>query len=80
MLPSTKGVRGRRHQVTPTESAVRGCVHHCIEHLSHTLDLARIAVDGPEPERAARYILDTLVDLRPELRTLRAELRPPPAK
>jgi hypothetical protein len=58
------------------QSAVRGRVNHCLEHLRHTLDLARLAVAGPEPERAARYLLDTLKDLQPELRALRAGLGP----
>lgn len=64
-------------EATP-QSAARGCVLRCIEHLGHSLDLAREAAQGPEPEIAARYILDTLADLRPELRTLRAVLKPNP--
>jgi hypothetical protein len=53
------------------QSAARGSVLRCIEHLSHALDLAQLAVQGPEPEIAARYILDTLDDLQPELSALR---------
>lgn len=61
--------------VATPKSAVRSCVVRCIEHLDHTLELARVAASGPEPERAARYIVDTLDDLSADLRLLRAALR-----
>lgn len=64
-------------QVMP-KSAVRGCVLHYVDHLTHALELARIAVHGPEPERAARYIVDTVDDLSADLRTLRVVLRTRP--
>lgn len=61
--------------VAMPKSAVRGCVLRCIEHLSHTLELARIAAAGPEPERAAVYLVDTVADLSADVRFLRAALR-----
>lgn len=60
------------------KSAVRSSVRNCIEHLEHTLELARIAVESPEPERAARYLVDTVDDLSADLRLLRATLRARP--
>lgn len=57
------------------QSAVRGALQHCISRLRHSVALAEIAVDGPEPETAALYIVETIDDLSADLRVLRAALR-----
>lgn len=47
------------------------------EHLSHVAALATLAANGPEPVRAARYIVELAADIAPDLRWLRASLRAP---
>jgi hypothetical protein len=39
--------------------------------LEHACRLARIAVDGNEPEHAVEYLFDTLADLKPKFPALR---------
>jgi hypothetical protein len=78
MRPSLGSAAVASNVVAMPKSAVRGCVLRCIEHLSHALELARIAAESPEPERAARYIIDTVGDLTADLRSLRAALRARP--
>jgi hypothetical protein len=59
-----------KRRIEETRREARGV----LEHLEHTSRLARIAIDGEEPEHAAEYILDTLSDLRPRLPALRRAL------
>ena len=42
-----------------------------LEPIERACRLARIAVDGDEPENGAEYLLDTLADVRPMLTGLR---------
>jgi hypothetical protein len=57
------------------QSAVRGALLRCISRLHHTVTLAAVAADGLEPETAALYVVETIDDLRADLRVLRAALR-----
>lgn len=50
-------------------------VLNCVARLHHTAAIARTAVDGPTPELAAQYIVETVADLRADLRTLREVVR-----
>lgn len=85
MHPSTKGVRGRRHQVTPhLESAGswkqkhddasaqrRAEVLDCAGHLAHAAELAASAARSGDPARGAAYLAHALQDLAPALARLR---------
>ncbi len=50
-------------------------VRRCAKYMLHGATLASLAVEGPEPVRAARYLVDTVDDLRSDLRALRAAIR-----
>lgn len=66
-------------QGTPRQCAsvekTRSKAREVLEHLEHTCALARIAVEGKEPEHAAHYLLDTLREIKPMLPGLRQALR-----
>jgi hypothetical protein len=56
------------------ESALRATVLRCSELLAHTAELAHGDASGSRPNHGARYILETIQDLQPELEQLRAHL------
>jgi hypothetical protein len=68
---STELTKGTTMPKTTKQNALRKSLRSCIANLGHAVELARLAAEGPEPERAARYILDTLSDLGGDLERLR---------
>lgn len=60
------------------ESAVRSIVLRCAQLLMHTAEMAGGDASGSRPNHGARYILETLDDLEPELAQLRAHLAASP--
>jgi hypothetical protein len=67
--------RRSRQAMPESADAVRKALHRCISRLDHGLALARIAAEGAEPDAGAKYLVDALKILRPELRLLRRAAR-----
>lgn len=61
--------------MTPETMPTDDLVASCAARLSTAAQLASTAARGPEPLCGAEYLLDTVRDLAPGLRELRARLR-----
>ena len=67
--------RGSAAVAKAMPQSAKAALDRCMARLTHGLALARIARGGPEPEYAARYLLDALKAVRRDARALRSAAR-----
>lgn len=72
MTSSTEGYAASASALP--ESALRSTVIRCAQLLAHTAAMAEGDASGSRPNHGARYLLETIQDLQPELDQLRAHL------